>query len=213
MTKEEDIERLVAESLKFLDNKLNVLVNNHGGGGPVLINSDDVPKSYSIFANVIQMNFMSVVKLVMLCSKALIETAKEERKTVSDATSCIINMSSVLGKRNLQSYVSAYSASKAAMDSFTRSAAAELSPYVRVNSISPGPVMTKIIDRSGGNSESFKAAATSMLPVARIGEGHDVAYLTEFLADPIRASFITGSDYVIDGGLMIRPIYNPEKQE
>jgi len=118
----------------------------------------------------------------------------------------IINISSV------QSYVSqkqvvAYATSKGAINSLTRAMAVDFAQdKIRVNTVAPGSINTSMLrfaaeTHSGGKSinEVFADWGKSH-PIGRIGEIEEVAELVAFLASD-RAKFITGSDYVIDGGL------------
>lgn len=96
-----------------------------------------------------------------------------------------------------------YSASKAAVRSFARSWAAELKDRkIRVNSISPGPVDTPIIDLQASNSEqadAMRAQFRSMVPLGRLGRSEEIAAAALFLASD-ESSFTTGADLVADGG-------------
>ena len=118
----------------------------------------------------------------------------------------IVNISSV------QSYVSqkqvvAYATSKGAINSLTRAMAVDFAQdKIRVNTVAPGSINTSMLrfaaeTHSGGKSinEVFADWGKSH-PIGRIGEIEEVAELVAFLASD-RAKFITGSDYVIDGGL------------
>lgn len=99
---------------------------------------------------------------------------------------------------------SAYSATKAALRSLVRTAAAELAPRkIRINAVSPGPIETPIFEKSGlGPQEvaGFLANVTPQVPLGRIGRAEEVAAATLFLASK-GASFITGSELAVDGGL------------
>jgi NAD(P)-dependent dehydrogenase (short-subunit alcohol dehydrogenase family) len=94
----------------------------------------------------------------------------------------------------------AYSATKGGILAFTRQMARELGPRgIRVNSISPGVIVT-------GLNETFFAdpdhagPAVSQTPLNRLGDPIDIANVALFLASPL-ASFITGEDVLVDGGL------------
>ena len=96
-----------------------------------------------------------------------------------------------------------YSASKAAVNSLVKVAAVELAPRsIRVNAVSPGPIQTPILTKTGMDDTTIAAVKTSLanrVPLKRMGHSEEVAKLVAFLSGPDGA-FITGADYVIDGG-------------
>lgn len=98
--------------------------------------------------------------------------------------------------------LSAYTASKGAVDAFTRAAAVELGPLnIRVNCIHPGIILTAMVE-AALSSEKTVGAAASMIPLRRLGRPVDVAYLVAYLASD-EAWFTTGASHVIDGGVAI----------
>jgi len=97
---------------------------------------------------------------------------------------------------------SVYAASKAALNAVMKIAALELSNRkIRVNAVSPGPVATEIMDKIG-LTHSLEEQMISSIPLARFGKAEEVATLIAFLSSD-EASFITGSEYLIDGGQCI----------
>ena len=97
-----------------------------------------------------------------------------------------------------------YSAVKAAVINLSRSVAQELGPAgIRVNSVSPGLIWRESLEESwpDGVSRYLKAA-----PLGRIGMPEDVADACLFLASPA-ARWITGSDLIVDGGVMTNRVY------
>jgi NAD(P)-dependent dehydrogenase (short-subunit alcohol dehydrogenase family) len=125
----------------------------------------------------------------------------------------IINVASVSGHRAGFSAHS-YSAAKAALIHLTRSVAAELGERaIRVNSISPGPIVTGIFGKAAGLSDSaadrsadavrsvFAKFQPNYQPVPRAGLPEDVAAAALFLASD-GARFINGQDIAVDGGIM-----------
>ncbi len=99
---------------------------------------------------------------------------------------------------------SVYSASKAALRSFTRTLAAELvGRKIRVNAVAPGPISTPIYGRMGMSADAldqFASGVISQVPMKRFGEPGDIAKAVAFLASD-EASYITGVELNIDGGL------------
>ena len=120
----------------------------------------------------------------------------------------IINLSSVNAYTGMPN-TAIYAASKAALNSYTRTAATELAAKnIRINSVNPGPVATPIFGKTGLSEDQLNVFATSMqnrVPLKRFGQPEDIANLVVFLASD-DASFITGSEYNIDGGLNINPV-------
>ena len=117
----------------------------------------------------------------------------------------IIITSSVAGLKGAL-YVVAYSASKHGVVGIMRSAALEGAPMnIRVNTIHPGPVDNKLM-RSfeegyvHGAGDEAKKAFTARIPLSRYVKSEEVGKLVLFLASDDSA-FVTGSTYVIDGGL------------
>ncbi len=120
----------------------------------------------------------------------------------------IINLSSVNAYTGMPN-TAVYAASKAALNSYTRTAATELAPRkIRINSVNPGPVYTPIFGKTGMSEEQLDGFAEAMqnrVPLKRFGQPEDIAKLVSFLASD-DASFITGSEYNIDGGINVNPL-------
>lgn len=120
----------------------------------------------------------------------------------------VINLSSINAYTGMPN-TAVYAASKAAMNSLTRTAAYELAPRkIRVNSVNPGPVNTPLFGKLGMSEEAINEFASVMqqrIPLKRFGESEDVANLVAFLASD-EASFITGAEYNIDGGTNVNPL-------
>jgi len=101
---------------------------------------------------------------------------------------------------------SIYSSSKLALNSVMKIAALELAPRkIRVNSVSPGPTKTEIMSKFGLEQaviDQLNENMISDIPLAKMGTAEDVAKLVAYLSDEA-ATFITGSEFVIDGGMML----------
>ncbi|MEJ2416281.1 MAG: SDR family oxidoreductase [Exilibacterium sp.] len=135
----------------------------------------------------ISLNFQSAVTLSKHVSRAML------RKN----SGSIINISSVLGVRGFKG-ASVYSATKAALDGFSRSLARELGAKgIRVNSVAPGFLAT---DMTQDMAEAKKQQIIRRTPLGRLGRVEDVTGLVRFLLSA-EADFITGQTFVVDGGL------------
>jgi NAD(P)-dependent dehydrogenase (short-subunit alcohol dehydrogenase family) len=114
-------------------------------------------------------------------------------KMVARGSGNIINIGSMAGQVGLAGGA-AYSATKAALASFTRSWAAEYSPAgIRVNTVSPGPVYTAV--QSSDQTEAI--GATTIF--GRAAQPEEIAELIAFLASP-KSSYVTGALFAADGG-------------
>ena len=93
----------------------------------------------------------------------------------------------------------AYAATKGGIVALTHALAVSLGPDVRVNCISPGWIDT--------GSEPLSVADHKQHPVGRVGHPNDIAEMVAFLADDHRSGFITGAEFVVDGGMTRKMIY------
>ena len=108
----------------------------------------------------------------------------------------IINVTTMVASKGVPG-ASAYSASKAAVESLTRTWAAEFGAHgVRVNSVAPGPTKTEGVQSEWGDTNEELGRA---LPLGRTAEPEEIAQAVLFLASP-RSTFITGSTLHVDGG-------------
>ena len=174
LTDAADIERLAAEAAEA-----DVLVNNAGFSwfGPT---ADLDPATFdSMFAANVRSAYFLVAAIAPLMVKR--------------GTGSIINLGSMAGQIGLPGGA-AYSATKAALASLTRSWAAEFSPQgVRVNTVAPGPAYT-----DGAASERTAALGKTTL-LGRAAEASEIADVIAFLASP-KAAYITGAVIAADGG-------------
>ncbi|MTI86762.1 MAG: SDR family oxidoreductase [Balneolaceae bacterium] len=182
----------MADQIKNEFGKIDILFVNAGVFQPVPIGQI----SEEVFDYQMEINF-----------KGAVFTIEKLLPILNDGAS-IINLSSVNAYTGMPN-TAVYAASKAALNSYTRTASTELAPRgIRINSVNPGPVETPIFGKTGMKEEDLNGLAEEMqnrIPLKRYGQPEDIASLVAFLASD-EASFITGSEYNIDGGININPL-------
>ena len=183
LTNQEDIERLVGEApaLQGL-----VLSAGKGTTSPFPFSTRD---KYDEIFNV---NFFAPVELLRL----LVKKKKLEKG------SSVVFVSSIGGVKSFQLGNGIYGASKAALSSTMKFCAKELATKkIRVNSVNPGMVNTKLI-QGGTISEEQHKLDMEKYPLKRYGEPEDIAYGIIYLLSDA-SSWVTGHSLVIDGGYTI----------
>lgn len=165
--------------------KLNVLVNNAGIGGPGRV--EDV--SVEAWDEVMAIN----AKGVFLGTKTAIPAMRRA------GGGSIINISSQLGLVGMDITSPQYASSKGAVRLLTKVTALQYAKEgIRVNSVHPGPIVTPMTEKRRADP-AVRELMTSRIPLGRYGEADEVAYGVLYLASD-EASFVTGSELVIDGG-------------
>jgi NAD(P)-dependent dehydrogenase (short-subunit alcohol dehydrogenase family) len=125
--------------------------------------------------------------------------ARAAEKPLRKARGAIVTIAStraLMSEPNTESY----SASKGGLLALTHALAISLAPHVRVNCVSPGWIATK--DYSALRRKDHKQH-----PAGRVGKPEDIAELVSWLLDGKRSGFITGANFVIDGGMTRKMIY------
>jgi len=131
-----------------------------------------------------------------------LETAAAEARELGGAGPSIVAISSIEGMA-ANPWIPAYCASKAGLLGLTRSMAAQLGPSgIRVNSVCPGFVVTPMIQQALDIPE-MKAEFERAAPLGRMGQPREVAGAVAFLISD-DASFVTGTEVVVDGGLICK---------
>ncbi|HPN83699.1 MAG TPA: SDR family oxidoreductase [Victivallales bacterium] len=188
--KEKDVSKAVALADKFLLG-LDVLVNNAGGGG---FGKKVDELTLDEWNNVISLNLGACFLMVKYSLKLF------------DNRGIIINISST---RAIQSEknTEAYSAAKGGILAFTHALAVSLSPKIRVNCISPGWIRTDGWKKKSAEAKvKFSPEDNLQHLVGRIGVPEDIAGMAAFLASD-EAGFISGQNFVVDGGMTKKMIY------
>ncbi|HEU5158646.1 MAG TPA: SDR family oxidoreductase [Streptosporangiaceae bacterium] len=111
---------------------------------------------------------------------------------------CVVNISSVMGRVAGRGYL-AYGTAKAALTHYTRLAARDLAPRVRVNAIAVGSVATSALDIVM-TDDNLRTQMERNTPLRRIGEPGEIAATVLFLAAPAGA-YVTGRVFEVDGGI------------
>lgn len=113
----------------------------------------------------------------------------------------IVNISSAAGRKGIPG-LSPYVAAKFGVNGITKSASMEFAKNnIRVNAILPGPVATATVEELELKSPGYKDLLTSFVPIGRMGTPEEIALATVWLCSDA-ASFITGIDFAIDGGML-----------
>lgn len=115
-----------------------------------------------------------------------------------DEDGAIVNISSLAARLSM-SNLPAYSAAKGGVEAFTRAAAKELAPGVRVNAIAPGFVITPQNEEIYAEGTEKRAAIDDRTPLGRVAEREEIVGAAIYLASDA-ASYVTGEVLTVDGG-------------
>ncbi len=184
MTKKADVDNLVAETQKAFGEDIHLLVNNVGG----LVARKTLAEMDEEFLNhVMALNMNST----FLTTQAVVPSMPPG--------SAIVNLASLAGRDGGGGGASAYSVSKGAVMTFTRSMAKELGPQgIRVNSLCPGMIDTNFHDTF--TPDAVRRNVEASVPLRRQGHPDDCANTVAYLASDASA-YITGANIDINGGM------------
>jgi NAD(P)-dependent dehydrogenase (short-subunit alcohol dehydrogenase family) len=187
---ESDVLRLADETLRAF------------GGVDLLVNNAAISRGTPLTRLSLEdWNRVLAVNLTapFLCAKHLSPFLKARRGAIINIASTRAFMS--------EANTEAYSASKGGIVALTHALAVSLGPEIRVNCISPGWIETgSWRKRSARRTPVLSDADHAQHPAGRVGQPDDIAELVAYLASP-RASFITGANHVVDGGMTRKMIY------
>jgi NAD(P)-dependent dehydrogenase (short-subunit alcohol dehydrogenase family) len=197
VTKDTDLQNALAKGSDAFGG-LDILFNNAGSGGtPTGIEELDLEGYDRTMA--------LLLRSVFAATKFAIPYLKENGGSV-------INTSSISAVCAGYAPIT-YSVAKKGVAHFSKLAAAELAAHkIRVNAILPGFIATSIFGSSLGVSKEAALQMSEMIaqnggrmqPAGRIGQGTDIAEMAAFLASDA-ASFITGAEFLVDGGMTVGP--------
>lgn len=174
--------RSLIDGVRAAEGRLDALVCNAG----INIRKPIAALSLAEWSRVIGTNLTSTF-LLARATEALLRAAKGAIVTIASSRA-----------RMSEADTEAYAASKGGLVALTHALAISLGPDVRVNCISPGWIFTK--------GDPPRPEDHAFHPVGRVGTPEDVAALTGFLVGP-ESGFITGAEFVIDGGVTRKMIY------
>jgi len=180
VSKEQKVKNLIKETVDSYG-QLDIIVNNAGVG----ILKDTHELEYEEYKNVIDINQDGVY---FGCRYAIPEMLKT-------GGGCIVNTSSILGFVG-QAGALPYNASKGAVNTMTKSLAAEYADRnIRVNSVNPGYVESGMVNRE--ELGDFYDQLVEKHPIGRLGKADEIAHAIVFLCEN---EFVTGINLLVDGG-------------
>jgi NAD(P)-dependent dehydrogenase (short-subunit alcohol dehydrogenase family) len=192
ISNEESVKHLIKETKENFDG-IDVLVNNAARADPE--NSPITELSLEEWNKTISINLTGA----FLCTKySVIHLRKNQ--------GAIINIASTRALMS-EPHTEAYSTAKGGILALTHALAMSLGPDIKVNCISPGWIDTSEWKKQAiRHSSELTQQDHQQHPVGRVGKPEDIASLAVYLASP-EANFITGQNFVIDGGMTKKMIY------
>jgi 3-oxoacyl-[acyl-carrier protein] reductase len=186
VTRKADVERLVAEGLRFGGGRIDVLVNNAGG---VVRRALLGELTEELVDEVLRLNFTSTV---LMCQAVIPHMVRQGGGRV-------VNVSSIAGHNGGAATTPHYGAAKAAVSNLARSLTREFAGQgINVNTVAPGVIANRFHEVH--TPPEMFAAMVKNIPLARAGTNQDVAGVVAFLASPA-AAYVTGEVIHVNGGL------------
>lgn len=189
VTKQEDCERIVADTVARFE-RLDIVLNAVGGGaGNALYSAEEYPAT--AWDWILDLNLRSTLYPTQAAVKAMIAAGNGGR---------VLNISSVRGQLGINAGYSAYVAAKGAINALTRQWATEWAKYgITVNAISPTFVDTPQVAMLLQDAD-FRAKLVDRIPLHRVGRTQDLVGAVLFFCSDA-SSYVTGQILTIDGGL------------
>jgi 7-alpha-hydroxysteroid dehydrogenase len=165
--------------------KLDIVVNNVGGTMPApLVNTSTTDLRDAFTFNVVTAHALTAAAVPLMLEHS--------------GGGSIINITSTMGRLAGRGFV-AYGTAKAALAHYTRLAALDLCPRIRVNAIAPGAILTSALDIVASN-DALREPMEKVTPMRRLGDPADIAAAAVYLASPA-GSYLTGKTLEVDGGI------------
>jgi 7-alpha-hydroxysteroid dehydrogenase len=165
--------------------KLDIVVNNVGGTMPnTLLNTATKDLNDAFTFNVGTAHALTTAAVPLMIEHS--------------GGGSIINITSTMGRVAGRGFA-AYGTAKAALAHYTRLAALDLCPRIRVNAIAPGAIVTSALDVVASNDE-LRAPMERATPLRRLGDPVDIAVAAVYLASPA-GGYLTGKTLEVDGGI------------
>jgi 7-alpha-hydroxysteroid dehydrogenase len=165
--------------------RLDIVVNNVGGTMPnLLLNTTTKDLKDAFTFNVLTAHALTIAAVPLMLEHS--------------GGGSIINISSTMGRLAGRGFA-AYGTAKAALAHYTRLAALDLCPRIRVNAIAPGSIATSALDVVASNDE-IRIPMEQATPMRRLGEPIEIAAAALYLASPAGA-YMTGKMLEVDGGI------------
>lgn len=179
---------------------LKQAIEQQFGAVDILFINAGITGTASLIENADEENFDTVMNINF---KGAYFTLSKFIPILNDGASVVFLSSNTASMRSPQHSV--YQSSKAALNSIAKTAAVELaSRKIRVNTISPGPTRTNVLNNAYGedNANAIWENLASVVPLNKVGVPEDVAKMVIYLSSE-NSSYITGADFLIDGGMTL----------